>query len=63
MSSDRGRLTMGSRSAPALPSGPVPRDFTVNGPPKGWEAASPQVATYRSDAPETSEVFEIVARP
>ncbi len=40
-----------------------PRDFTVDGLPEGWEAASPQVATYRSDALETSEVFEIVARP
>ena len=40
-----------------------PQGFTVVDMPAGWEATSARVASYRTDALETSEVFQIEAHP
>ena len=40
-----------------------PRGFVVGDLPGGWEGTGARTATYRTDALETSEVFEVTAHP
>lgn len=40
-----------------------PRGYTADALPAGWAASGPRSVTYSTDAHETTEVFEIFARP